>query len=62
MEACREACIPWTSWVDINWYDRALVVARYRMHILIDMHISEASKKDAAASAPQHSINGVARR
>jgi hypothetical protein len=48
---CREAAhfvgVPWRGWLKLEGEERASAVAHYRMHLLIDAHVADASEKDA---------------
>lgn len=46
---CREVAVyshcPWHVWVELDYFDRALAVAHYRIHHLIETHVHDAVDK-----------------
>lgn len=51
-EAAVYTLVPWERWAELHWWDRSCAVAHYRTHLLIDMHMYDAQKQEAAANAP----------
>lgn len=48
---CREACVycnyNYRQWLELSPYERAECVAQYRLHNLIDAHVSDASNRES---------------
>lgn len=54
----REAAVythtPWPDYEEFDWYDKAQMVAHYRIHLLIDMHVQDASEKYSESQVKAH--------
>lgn len=53
----REACIysnyNWMQYQELDWQERAYTIAQYRMHNLIEAHISDASHRASEINTAQ---------
>lgn len=49
MEACKFGGYSWADWFELDTYLRTACVAHYRMHNLIEAHVSETVRRDGAA-------------
>lgn len=47
---CREAAIfagyTQPQWVNLEWYERAAVIAHYRVHNLVEAHVHDAADQE----------------
>lgn len=56
-EACIYANYNWHQWVNlIDWYERAMCVAQYRLHHMIESHVQD--KSNRASKAANSSVQG----
>lgn len=53
----REACIytnyNWSEWIELEVDERALLIAQYRMHNLIEAHVNDAASRKSEAGSRQ---------
>jgi hypothetical protein len=46
-EACAYTHVAWHDYQEYPWYEKAAMIAHYRVHLMIEMHTSDAAEKAA---------------
>lgn len=56
---CREAAIyshyNWTEWEQLHYSERAMCIAQYRIHMLIEAHVNAAAQTESKRNARKKS-------
>lgn len=53
-EAARFGNYSWSAWLELDYADRAVAVAHYRIHHLIEAHVNDAVDREIEANRARH--------